>query len=82
MGKPTIIDHVLIDLLRHSSIHGVRSFMAAVCDTDQYLVVAEVREKLPIHKKSDKTDCNNYCWLSLLSTPYRMPDGLRQNAGH
>jgi hypothetical protein len=23
---------------------------------------------VPFHKKSDKTDCNNYCGISLLST--------------
>jgi hypothetical protein len=45
------IDHILIDRRRHSSILDVRSFTtaaftAAACDTEQYLVVAKVREKL------------------------------------
>jgi hypothetical protein len=37
---------ILIDRRRHSSISGVRSFRAADCDTDHYLVVAKVRERL------------------------------------
>jgi hypothetical protein len=36
------IDHVLIDIRRHSSILDVRSFSGADCDTDHYLVVAKI----------------------------------------
>jgi hypothetical protein len=37
---------------RHSSVHDVRSFSAADCDTDHYLVVAKVRERLAVGKQT------------------------------
>jgi hypothetical protein len=40
---------MLIDRRRHSSILDVRSFRAADCDTDHYLVVAKVREALTVN---------------------------------
>jgi endonuclease/exonuclease/phosphatase family metal-dependent hydrolase len=39
------IDHILIDRRWHSSILDVRSFRAADCDTDHYLVVAKLDRK-------------------------------------
>jgi hypothetical protein len=45
-------DHVLIDRRWHSSILDVRSFRGADCDTDLYLVVANVRERLPVRKQA------------------------------
>jgi endonuclease/exonuclease/phosphatase family metal-dependent hydrolase len=42
------IDHILIDRRRHSSVLDVRSFRAADCDTDHYLVVAKFRERLAV----------------------------------
>jgi fructosamine-3-kinase len=44
------IEHILVDR-RHSSVLGVRSFRSADCDTDHYLVVAKVREKLAVSKQ-------------------------------
>jgi hypothetical protein len=45
------IDHILIDRLRHLSVLDVRSFRAADCDSDHYLVVAKVRESLAVNKQ-------------------------------
>ena len=40
------IDHILIDRRWHSSTLDIRSFRGADCDTDPYLVVAKVRERI------------------------------------
>jgi hypothetical protein len=42
--------HILIDMRWYSYILNVRSFRAADCDTDHYVVVAKVREKLAVSK--------------------------------
>jgi hypothetical protein len=46
------IDHIFRDRRRHSSILDVRSFREADCDTDHYLVVAKVRERLAMSKQT------------------------------
>ena len=45
------MDHILIDRRRQSSILYVRSFRGADCDTDHYLAVAKVRERLGVSKQ-------------------------------
>jgi len=42
------IGHILIDRRWHSSVLDVRSFRGAGCDTDHYLVVPKVRERLAV----------------------------------
>jgi hypothetical protein len=44
------IDHILIERRRHSNALDVRLFNVADCDTDHYLVVAKVRERLAVSK--------------------------------
>ena len=46
------IDHVLIGRRWHSIILDVRSFRGADCDTDHYLVIAKVRERLAVGKQA------------------------------
>jgi hypothetical protein len=48
-------DHVFIDKRQHSSILDVRSFRGADCDTDHYLVVAKIRERLAVSKRPVNT---------------------------
>jgi hypothetical protein len=48
MGR---LNTLLIDMRGHSRILDVRSFRGADCDTDHYLVVAKVRERLAVSKQ-------------------------------
>jgi hypothetical protein len=45
------IEYILVDRQRHSNILYVRSYRAADCDTDHYLVVAKVWERLAVNKQ-------------------------------
>jgi hypothetical protein len=44
-------DHVLIDKRRHSNMLDVLSFTGADCDTDHYLVVAKLRERISVSNR-------------------------------
>jgi hypothetical protein len=56
------IDHVLIDRRQHSNILDVRYFRGADSDTDRYLVVAKVRERLAVSKRAaQKVDKERLC---------------------
>jgi hypothetical protein len=42
----------MVDRRRHLSVLDVRLFRAADCNTDHYLVVAKVRERLAVSKRT------------------------------
>jgi endonuclease/exonuclease/phosphatase family metal-dependent hydrolase len=51
-GKPhNQIDHTLTYRRRHSSVLDVRSFRAAGCYTDHYLVVTKLKKRLTVSKQ-------------------------------
>jgi hypothetical protein len=52
---------ILVDRRRHSNVIDVRSFRAADCDSDHYLVVAKVRERLAVNKqRSQRYDMERF----------------------
>jgi len=66
------IDHILIARRWHSSMLNVRSFRGADCDTDQYLVVANVRERWAIRKQvAQKFDVERFNHRTLSELEFR-----------
>jgi hypothetical protein len=59
------IDHVLRDKRLPSNVLDVWSFRGADCNTDHYLVVAELKERISLHKwASQKFDLERFIWRS------------------
>jgi hypothetical protein len=46
------IDNILLNSKRHSNTLHVQFFRPANCDTDNYLVVAKIRERLAMSKQT------------------------------
>jgi hypothetical protein len=61
-ARPLLMDrHVCIDRRRLSNILDVRPFRRADCDTDHYLVVEKIRERLTVSKRPvNKMDMNRF----------------------
>jgi hypothetical protein len=55
------IDHILVDRRRHSNVLDVRSFRTANCNSDCYLLVAKIRERLAVNKqRSQRFDIERF----------------------
>jgi hypothetical protein len=82
------INNILIDRQRHSSVLDVRSFRAADCDTDHYLLVAKIRERIAVNKQGSHkfhmereiNGCGGYCCADH-PTPF-YPQKLALNFAH
>ena len=48
------IDHILIDKRRHTSVVDIRTFRGADCNSDHYLVIGELRERLSVAKRVEQ----------------------------
>jgi hypothetical protein len=48
------LDHILVDRRRHSNVFLVRSFRATDYDTDHYLVVAKIKERIVMNKQGSQ----------------------------
>jgi hypothetical protein len=61
------MDHVLIDRIWHFSLPDVRSLRGADRDTDHYLLVAKLRERLAVGKQAVKKETLwLFSWFVLL----------------
>ena len=66
------IDHILIRRRWHSSIPDVRSFIGADYNTDHYLVVAKVKERLTVSKQeAQKFDVERFNLRKLIKLEVR-----------
>jgi len=63
------IDQVLIDRRWHSSVLDVRSFRGADFDTDHYLVIAKVRERIAAGKQATQRSDRQRFNLRKLNEP-------------
>jgi hypothetical protein len=61
------IDHILIEMRWNSSILDIGSFRGADCNTDLYLIVANVRERLLVSKEAASTFDVERFYLKYLS---------------
>ncbi|KAJ4430316.1 hypothetical protein ANN_22529 [Periplaneta americana] len=48
------IDHIFVDKRRHTSIVDIRTFRGADCNSDHYLVIGELRERLSVAKRVEQ----------------------------
>jgi hypothetical protein len=49
-----LVKKILVGRQRHSNVLAVPAFRAADCDTDKYLVLAKVTERLVVNKQRSR----------------------------
>jgi hypothetical protein len=64
-------DQILAELIQAGGeilLSVIHRLINSVCNKEELPDQCKEFIIVPIHKKGDKTDCNNYCGISLLST--------------
>jgi hypothetical protein len=51
---------------------AIHKLVNSVWNKDEFSYQCKETINIPVHKKGDKTDCNNYRGISLLSTSYKI----------
>jgi hypothetical protein len=64
--KRNQIDHILTDRRGHTSVLDVQSFRGADFETNKYLIVSKVRERLAVRKRAKKKSNMNRCKIKKL----------------
>jgi hypothetical protein len=53
-------------------LSAIHKLINSVCNKEELPYQWKESIIVPVHKKGDETKCNNYRWISLLSTSYKM----------
>jgi hypothetical protein len=57
-------------------LSAIHKHIKSICNKKELSYQFKKSFIIPIYKKGDKTDCNNYCGISLLSTSYKISSNI------
>jgi hypothetical protein len=69
--KSPVSDQILTELIQAGGkilLSAIHKLINSVWNKDELPDQWKESITVPVHKKGDNTDCNNYCGISLLST--------------